>query len=381
MTPRDAIARAMEARRAGRAGAGADMLAALDTGPAEVSLARGALLGEARRLDEAMDCLRAAHARHPGHAGGLYNLARIVQDAGDKAQAAGLFERVLALAPGMQQAWRGYGNCLVDLGHVDDAVAAYDRNVALLRGAATHDAAHADYRTTTPAKLRHDMEQMLWLAEAGVALDGGADPAALAERCAAALALVEGRAQGQEVVALEPGEARLLAGAYNLLLHRPPGARLAGGALDPAIDWRAVERRYAETAHGITWIDGLLSPEALEGIRRHCLAATVWFRFRFPKGYVGAFWDEGFASPLMLQVSDELRHAAPSSFGAHSLRKIWAFKYDARLDGIPIHADFAAVNVNFWVTPDEANLDPEGGGLVVWDREAPSGWDFARYNT
>ena len=304
-----------------------------------------------------------------------------MQDAGDKRQAAALFERVLAIAPGMQQAWRGYGNCLVDLGQVDDAVAAYDRNAALLRGAATHDPAHADYRTTTPAKLRHDMEQLRWLAEAGIALDGGADPGRLAERFAAALELVEGRASGQQVVALEPAEARLLAGAYNLLLHRPPGARVAGRALDPAIDWRAIERRYAETAPGIAWIDGLLSPEALAGIRHQCLAATVWFRFRFPKGYVGGFWDEGFVSPLMLQVADELRRAAPSIFGSHSLRKIWAFKYDARLDGIPIHADFAAVNVNFWVTPDEANLDPEGGGLVVWDKEAPSSWDFARYNT
>lgn len=381
MSPRDAIARAMELRRAGRPGDGAQMLAPLDDGPAELSLARGALLGEARRFDEAIACLGAAHARHPGHPGVLYNLARIVQDAGDKARAAGLFERVLALAPGMQQAWRGYGNCLVDLGHVDDAVVAYDRNVALLRGTATHDPAHADYRTTTPAKLRHDIEQLRWLAGAGVALDGGADPALLAERFAAALALVERRAQGQQVVALEPEEIRLLSGAYNLLLHRPAGARLAGRALDPAIDWRAVERRYAETAPGIAWIDGLLSPEALEGIRRHCLAATVWFRFRFPKGYVGGFWDEGFVSPLMLQVADELRGAAPSIFGRHSLRKIWAFKYDARLDGIPIHADFAAVNVNFWVTPDEANLDPAGGGLVVWDKEAPADWDFARYNT
>jgi hypothetical protein len=45
-----------------------------------------------------------------------------------------------------------------------------------------------------------------------------------------------------------------------------------------------------------------------------------------------------------------------------------------------MHADFAAINVNFWVTPDAANLDPEGGGMTVWDREAPLEWDFAKYN-
>lgn len=45
-----------------------------------------------------------------------------------------------------------------------------------------------------------------------------------------------------------------------------------------------------------------------------------------------------------------------------------------------MHADAAAVNVNFWITPNEANRNPESGGLVVWDKEAPDAWDFAAYN-
>ena len=45
-----------------------------------------------------------------------------------------------------------------------------------------------------------------------------------------------------------------------------------------------------------------------------------------------------------------------------------------------MHADAAAVNVNFWITPDKANRSPESGGLVVWDKEAPDHWDFAAYN-
>lgn len=48
--------------------------------------------------------------------------------------------------------------------------------------------------------------------------------------------------------------------------------------------------------------------------------------------------------------------------------------------GLNLHADAAAVNVNFWITPDEANRNPESGGLVVWDKEAPDEWDFAEYN-
>ncbi len=59
---------------------------------------------------------------------------------------------------------------------------------------------------------------------------------------------------------------------------------------------------------------------------------------------------------------------------------MWAYKYDSQIGGIDYHADAAAVNVNFWITPDEANLDPEHGGLVVHTREAPLEWDFETYN-
>ena len=42
--------------------------------------------------------------------------------------------------------------------------------------------------------------------------------------------------------------------------------------------------------------------------------------------------------------------------------------------------DAAAVNVNFWITPNEANLDLTCGGVTVWDKEAPKDWDFRAYN-
>ena len=38
------------------------------------------------------------------------------------------------------------------------------------------------------------------------------------------------------------------------------------------------------------------------------------------------------------------------------------------------------MNLNFWLTPDSANLDPAGGGLVVYDVPAPASWSFRDYN-
>ena len=70
----------------------------------------------------------------------------------------------------------------------------------------------------------------------------------------------------------------------------------------------------------------------------------------------------------------------PRAIGPHALTQAWAFKYDQRLRGINTHADFAAVNVNFWVTPEDACLDKETGGMLIYDIPAPRHWTFEDYN-
>jgi hypothetical protein len=129
----------------------------------------------------------------------------------------------------------------------------------------------------------------------------------------------------------------------------------------------------------IAVIDNLLSEVALARLRRFCWGSTVWQRV-YRDGYLGAMPEHGFACPLLAQITEELRATYPAILGEHPLLQFWGFKYDSKLNGIAIHADFAAVNVNFWITPDEANLDPESGGLVIWDVPAPLNWDFAKYN-
>ena len=69
------------------------------------------------------------------------------------------------------------------------------------------------------------------------------------------------------------------------------------------------------------------------------------------------------------------------------LSQMWAFKYESKCPGIDIHADFAAINTNFWITPTKCNADyneekdiGKSGGMWVWDTGAPSDWDFTKYN-
>ena len=48
--------------------------------------------------------------------------------------------------------------------------------------------------------------------------------------------------------------------------------------------------------------------------------------------------------------------------------------------GINIHADFALINLNFWITPDQYNNNKNSGGLKVYDTPAPLDWTFQKYN-
>jgi hypothetical protein len=84
---------------------------------------------------------------------------------------------------------------------------------------------------------------------------------------------------------------------------------------------------------------------------------------------------------LLAQIADELHRNYPTVFAPHPLTALSGFKCDSQLPPIGVHADFAAINVNFWITPNEANLDPKSGGLIIWDHAAPLDWDFAKYNT
>jgi hypothetical protein len=127
-------------------------------------------------------------------------------------------------------------------------------------------------------------------------------------------------------------------------------------------------------------IDDFLSPAALAELRKFCLVSTVWKK-EFHKQYLGAFPEDGFVSPLHVQIADELKRKMPRVFGPHRLEQTWGFKYTSKMGGgINVHADFARVNMNFWITPDEANLDPASGGLVVYDAPCPPSWGFREYN-
>ena len=139
--------------------------------------------------------------------------------------------------------------------------------------------------------------------------------------------------------------------------------------------------------NGVIVIDDLLTPKALKLLRELLLKNTHWYQTKTPLEfgkYVGAYIDDGLNDPIFLELAKQLHQSLPRIMKGHHLRYLWAYKYDSEFDsGINLHADQAAVNVNMWLSEDDADLEEDGygGGLVVFTKKPPPDWEFQDYNT
>jgi hypothetical protein len=232
-------------------------------------------------------------------------------------------------------------------------------------------------RHITLPKLRHDLNQLCYLQSLSPL---GPELEEVIDGYVATLDRYAGAGDNTRLPFTPEDEARIgrVYGRVIHLAHAPRLDRVLSGSWDP----QTVQRRYQQERPGVVVIDDFLTREALECIRRFSLESTCWAGNRFANGRLSALFLTGFNCPLLLQVAEEFRDALPELIGDHHpLKQLWAFKYTSDLPpDSTIHADFAAVNVNFWITPDDANLDPSSGGMQIYDIDAPLSWDFATYN-
>jgi tetratricopeptide (TPR) repeat protein len=224
----------------------------------------------------------------------------------------------------------------------------------------------------TEPHIRHEYEQLLLLQERG----------RLTAHGRAALPLLkpyyERSGDPAATFAPEGAEGEALRNALAPYHHLPD--KPVSGPVLAAQDYAAIEAQYHKGSPAMVVIDNFLTPQALADLREFCEEASI-FKTAYSKGYMGAFLSGGFSPPVLLAIADELRRAMPEVVGPHPLMQAWAFKYDQRRQGINMHADFARVNVNFWITPDAACADPTTGGMVLYDAPAPKGWNFQDYNS
>jgi len=288
------------------------------------------------RWEEAEAACRRALAIAPNYAEAHCNLGWALRVQGRLEEAEAACRRALAIAPNYAAAHAHLGQVLYRRGQSKEACQSFARSAELSYGSPVDNIASNE--PIPPQKSRHDREQRDYLTAIGIRGNGNSD-----------------------------------------IFHLAEGGQLAEPALNAGDTNDEVSERWRRSSPRVVVIDDFLTNEALDGLRRFCWGSTVWRRVH-KGGYLGASPELGFACPLLFQIADELRRKYPTVFASHQLELFWAFKYDSQLPGIEVHADFAAVNVNFWITPDDANLDPKSGGIVIWDKAAPLDWDFAKYN-
>ena len=78
---------------------------------------------------------------------------------------------------------------------------------------------------------------------------------------------------------------------------------------------------------------------------------------------------------------EELKKRLPRILGDHYLSNMWVYRYNNQSEGVAAHTDEGAVTFNFWITPTDANLLPDRGGLIIYTKEQPYDWDWRYFNT
>ncbi len=333
----------------------------------------GVVLKELRRLDEARHAYAQALQLNARHLEARNNLGLLCMETGAYGEARTQFETVTQTDPGQ---WKGHYHLgLLSVWQGQGEAACHHLDIATRL---KHDHGKGVRPTlVSRARLKHDVEQITYLVDQGRL---GPEVHAYLDALLRIRSLADRDAPTQTWVRLSPQDADALAPSWNRLLYPGQAPRIQGPALNPDLDVTDIEGRWLAKRPELLYVDQLLTDEALAAMRRFCWEATIWKK-EYENGYLGAFIGDGFATPLLFQIAEELRLRFPRIFKQHRLTQSWSFKHDSARRGLGMHADAAAVNVNFWVTPDEANLNPETGGLLVWDQEAPADWDFKAYNS
>jgi Flp pilus assembly protein TadD len=346
--------------------------AALAIVPADPAVTHnlGAAIAAQGRHRAAIGCFEEALRADPGFVAAHYNRAVALVKLGAMQEAIKSFDRAAKLEPQHYQAHRALGFLWLAQGERGRALDHFARTYELRRGDDRTAIARKSLTTVTRDKLEHDAAQFLYLSQR----TRDRLPFELLARNYRAIAAQA----SDELTPLSDAQIGVLGDDYNAPIHLRAAPEIAGRAVNQRADRAALTAQFHE--RGAISVDDLLTASALESLRRFLLESTIWHDFSHIDGFVASYLEDGLASPLLLQVADDLRDAFPDILGEHPLSQAWAFKGLRPQAAVDVHADDAAVSVNFWVTPTQANLNPGRGGLIVCTAPPPDDWQIKDYD-
>ncbi len=375
----------------------ATRLAHMDPASFKALAALGYVAWKSDRADIALRALKAALVLSPDARDADMILANVLMRSERHRLAIDRYRRLARLAPGDPGSWLNLGIAMIEIGDWSGASDAYARLARINRGRPVNETGVDPYPELPETPRQREARRTAWHAlefesqQLRYLLERNALPREFEGQLKAYQKIIGGLdEERRRAIAFDLTEAELasISRYHGRLAHvagtgwrdaRNGDAMPGAAAINPRVDWARAEAAYLDASPAITVIDDFLDPLALKALRRFCLESTIWFELK-GAGYLGAYFRDGFNDPLLLAIAEELTERLPEIFKNHPLRMIWAYTYEQSMVGINPHADFARINVNFWITPDEANLDPETGGLLIYRRPAPPSWGFEQYN-
>jgi tetratricopeptide (TPR) repeat protein len=348
-------------------------LAALEISPSHISITHNLALIAAARGDHllAVRRLETVIAAEPSYFSAHYNRAAALAALGRRSDAIRGFQSASAIEPADYASHRALAFLWLAEGERGRALDHFGRTYDLRRGEDRIGIANQSLTTSTRSKLLHDAAQFRHLSRSRRDTHGFERMATTYESVASDFPLAVRKLTDNEIMRL--GE------DYNTAIHLDSAPEISARAVGPRTDHDHLVGQFLRGS-GAVYFDDLLTPDALARLRRFMLQSTIWHDFSHIGGFVASYLEDGLASPLILQIADELRRAFPEMIGEHALTQAWAFKGLTPNASVDVHSDDGAVSINFWVTPTQANLNPDGGGLVVCRVPPPSDWVMQSYD-
>ena len=369
----------------------------------------GVMFKQLGENQKAINCYEKAIEIDPNYADAHYGLGVIFQELEESQKAKGCFEKTIKISPSYANAHNNLGAIFKELGEYQKAKDSFERAIeinpdyvdahnnlsTLYTGTLTDldKAINTSYlslklickksnfknQSVPLFRLKHDVQQANYLHSKDHKIDSLVEFQKVGGEILSRRENKEDENNYNKKILLTQVEINALLPFYKSdYIYK--SKKISTSCINPNKNWQDVEDEYFNSSNQIMFIDDFLSDEALKELREFCLVSKVW-NLEYSNKYLGAFSDQGFISPIHLQIAIELKQKLPKLFGPHRIEKFWGFKYDSTLGkGINIHADFAIHNLNFWITPDKYNNNKNSGGLKVYDAPAPDHWTFKNYN-
>ena len=325
--------------------------------------------------EKAINCFQKVIEIEPNNSAAYNNLGIVHKNLSQREKAINCFEKAIKLKPNSIPSQINISNFYASqLDNLEKAVSESYKTLKVL-----HNTNNFINKTISYSRLKHDVQQAGYLISKNYKINGIDEFQKIGNEILERKENKESNKSSNKKILLNQNEIKTLS-PYCMAYHIYQIPKISETAINADKNWSEVEKSYLNSSNQIIYIDNFLSNQAIKELREFCLVSKIWNQ-EYPNKYLGSFSERGFISPIHLKIAIELKEKLPRLFGKHNLDKFWGFKYDSTLGkGINIHADFALINLNFWITPDEYNNNKKKGGLKVYDTPAPEDWTFAQYN-